>query len=371
VRPGTVAALAAALALAAAIAARALGREAEPSESPLPSADNPGPRGAAALFDWLGATGRRPLRGPPYPPGAVPILAAPPAALSAAEVDALLDRARAGGLVIWAAGPPASQPELERRLAVTRHRGPREPEAAAALAPHPLLDGLALPASGTSVASDAPGALPVAGGDGFTSALSIPLGRGEVLVLAGADLLENARLDRGDALLFWARVAARGRPAFDEGHWVQAAPPPSPSSRGLAILGAQALLAALALGWARARRLGAVRPAPAAAATRTAADYLASLGALYRRARAERDLGEAAWRSCRLRLQRRTGIPARLPDEAAAVRLDALAPEAARAFRRAAGVASRGAASPGELLALVRAAARAEALLERGRGEPR
>jgi hypothetical protein len=361
-------ALATLLALAAAIGAVALGRESAAEESRFASADNPGPLGAAALREWLAATGRRPQRGPPFPRGAVPLLGAPPAPLSPAEADALLAHARAGGLVIWAAGPPGSQPELERRLEVTRPGGERDPEAAAPLAPHPLVDGLVLSASGASVASAAPGALPAAGGAGFTAVLSIPQGRGEVLVLAGADLLENRRLERADNLLFWARVAERGPPAFDEAHWAAPEGPPPASRRGLRLLGAQALAAALALAWSRGRRLGAVRPPPPAVASRTAADYLSSLGSLYRRARAEGDLAAAAWRAHRLRLQRRVGIAARLPADRAAARLEGIAPEAAEAFRRAARAAGRGVASPGELLELVRALARAEDLLDRRGG---
>jgi hypothetical protein len=368
---GRAAALAAGLVLAAAIAAVALGRERAPEDSRLASPDNPGAHGAAALWEWLEATGRRPLRGPPHIARDVPVVPAPPAPLDADEVDALLAHARAGGLVIWAAGPPGSQPELAQRLRVARARGEREPEAAVPLAPHHLVDGLSLSVSGASVESEAPGALPVAGGPGFTSVLSIPVGRGEVLVLAGADLLENRRLERGDNLLFWARVSDRGRPAFDEQHWIALPPPRAASSLGLLLFGAQAVLAALALGWARGRRMGAVRPPPPAAASRTAADYLASLGSLYRRARAERELGAAAWGAHRLRLQRRAGIAARLPDGAAAERLAALSPEAAGLFREAARIARQGAASPVELLALVRSTARAEELMLRRAGARR
>jgi hypothetical protein len=184
-----------------------------------------------------------------------------------------------------------------------------------------------------------------------------------VLLLAGPALLENARIAEADNLLLWARLAERGPLAFDEGHF---APPsrPATGAGSLAPVVAQLAAAALLLLWPLARRLGAVRPPPAQAG-RTAADYLASLGALYRKARAEPELAAAAWRAHRLRLQRRVGIGVALSDGPAADRLAAIRPEAAPVFREAAALAAGGATGPEALARLVAATARVEELLAR------
>lgn len=360
--------LAALLALAASVAAVTAGRARLPPEARLPSVELAGPRGAAALHDWLAATGRAPLRvsGPEeLPPGAVAVLAAPLTPLTAAEVDRLWAHAAAGGLLVVAAGSPGAQPELERRLRLSRPRlGGRGGDRALALAPHPLVAGLTLATAGGSVASDLPGALPVAGGPGFAAVVSAPLGRGEILLLAGPDLLENGWLGEGDNLQLWARLAARGPLAFDEGHFAREVPRREPAGGRLLPLVLQLLASAALLLWGLGHRLGAVRPPPAQAA-RTAADYLASLGALYRSARAEPELAAAAWRAHRLRLQRQAGIPASLPDGQAGERLAALRPEAAPSFREAATLAALGTRTPAALLRLVAGLARTESALER------
>ncbi len=372
--------LAVAVAIFAAGAAVAHRRQQQAELSPWPVVDNPGPRGLAALQAWLAETAREPLAiedpGDRPPPRSVVVLAMPRAQLAAEDVDRLLGHAERGGTVVWAAGPRGSQPELERRLGVTHveigaDRLGLPGREVVALAPHPLLGHLVLRSGGGAVASDLPEALPVAGARPErdtplrAEVLSIGRGRGEILVLAGADLAENYRLAEGDNLALWAGLSARGPVVFDE-RWrsVRAGPVPA-SARGLAAIVGQALLAAAALFWASGRRLGAVRPPPPPGASRTAADYLASLGSLYRRARAETQLGRASWRRFRQELARR-GIPAALPDDEAARRLEAASPAAAQAFRRGAELVQHPVAGPGELLALTRAFAEAErALRER------
>jgi hypothetical protein len=273
-------------------------------------------------------------------------------------------------------GQERTQPELERRLRVSRREaGPGGALSAArvtALAPHPLFRGLALRSGGSAGESSLPEALPVAGrgdeqGRLAAAALSLRRGRGEVLVLAGTDLLENFRIAEGDNLSLWARAARRGPVAFDERFLAPRGASAPPSSRALAALALQALFAALCLFWARGRRLGAVRPPPPPQALRTAADYLASLGVLYRRAGAEPELMRASFRRLRQELWRRAGIPAAVPDEEVEGRLARSAPAAAPAFRRAADLSLRAeAAGPAELLSLTRAVAEVEAGL-RGR----
>jgi hypothetical protein len=361
--------LAVAVAVLGAAAAVAHRRERQAELSPWPVAGNPGPRGLGALHAWLVETGRAPvlLEDPADRPPARSslVLAAPRAELGPADVDALLAHAERGGLVVWATGPGGSQAWLERRLAVSLSAEPVAARPIGALAPHPLFAGLSLSAGGGSVSSSLPVAIAVAGsraedetGALRASALSVAHGRGEVLVLAGASLLENLRIAEGDNLALWSRVAARGRVVFDERFRAPRAGPVPPSSRGLAALVMQALAAALCLFWGVGRRLGAVRPPPSAGASRTAADYLASLAVLYRRARAEPELVRASFRRLRQEMHLRAGIPAALGDAEAAARLARGSPAAVEAYRRAAAVAAASAsAGSAELLALSRAAA--------------
>jgi len=353
------AALAAALALVAAGSAVGQRREAERTLSPYPSAESTGARGLAAARAFLLARGHAAPRlspgdGHAPPPGAVVLVAAPAAPLDGPAADALLAHAAAGGTVVWAAGA-VPQPALAARLRATASPAPgRGGRLAGPLEPHPLFDGLALPAGEGTVASALPGAREVCGARGRPSAVAVPLGRGEVILLAGPEPLENGRLAEADALSFLVRLAARGPVTFDE-RWLlpreaAAGPPPA-----LALLAGQALLAAAVLVVARGRRLGAIRPPPAAR-SRTTGDHLASLAALYRRAGGEGELAAAAWSAARRRLERRAGIPARLGDAQALALLRARAPSAAEPFER--GAAARAAAPGAErLVAVVRAAA--------------
>jgi hypothetical protein len=364
-RIGLAAAAAAALALVAAASAVAHRRQIETDLSPWPGAENAGPRGLAAAVAWLASTGRpvavlsRPEDRPPA--GAVLLLAAPRGALSSEDAEEVAAHAAAGGTVVWAVGP-APQPALERRLGAVRASpgGDLAARTAAALAPHPLFDGLAFRTSGGDVASDAPGAVRVAGGRDFAAAVAFPLGAGEVVLLAGPDALENQHIADLGNLSLWARLAARGPLALDERHLRGGAAAPAARS-ALALLLLQALLAGAAFALARGRRLGAIRPPPPPRG-RTARDYLESLGALYRRARAEEELSRSAWGRARRDLERRAGIAARLPDAEAERRLRRRAPAAADAVVRARRALS---APPGpdSLTAVVRAAADLEAAL--------
>lgn len=357
---------------AAAVVAHRRQRQAE--LSPYPSVENPGPRGLAALRTWLSETGRAPVvladRGDVPPPGAALVLAAPRAEIEPADADALLDHVARGGLLVWAVDREGAQPEMERRLQVHRPRALRRPPAgvAVAIAPHPLFAGLSLRTGGATVASRAPAALAVSGlVDGAAvhpTAVSLPWGRGEVLLLESAEPLQNSAIAEADDLELWARLAARRTVAFDERFLAPRAATAPPSTRAIAALAAQGLAAALAFFWARGRRLGAVRPPPPPGSTRTAADYLASLSALYRRARAEPRLAEEAWRRLRGELWRRAGVPPALPDGEAARRLERTRAEAAARLRYAAALRAEAAkGGPARLLALVRAAAQVEAAL--------
>lgn len=365
-----VAAGCAALALVAAAGAVAAGRQRDLELSPVATVENGAPRGLLAARAWLAATGR-PWRvlgpGDPAPsPGEVLLLVAPRAPLSERDAALLVAHAEGGGLLVWAMGE-MPQPTLERRLGVTL--GARASDVAAVdappLAPHPLFDGLVLRTGGATLSAAAPSALAVAGRPERPAAIALPLGAGEAVALAGPDVLENFRLGEGENVALLARLASLGRIVFDERHLLPPSATASPASRRtLALALAQALLVAAVLLLAIGRRLGAVRELAVAPRGRSVADYLGSLGDLYRRAGGERELAHEAWRALRLELERRSGIPARAGVEEAAARLELARPAAAAALRRAA--AGRDA---GSLLETTRAAAALESSLRREGGK--
>ncbi len=347
--------LVAALALVGAAAAVGQRRARDLEESPLPSVASTGPRGLAAARAFLAATGRPALRlstASDLPPaGAVVLLAAPGAALDEREASSLLAHAAAGGTLVWMADP-VRQPALERRLALRAAASPGKLRAEP-LAPHPLFTDLTLPVGAGSVEGDPEGALAVLGTGPLTSAVSVPLGSGEVLVLSGPEPLANGRIGEADSASLLVRLAARGPIAFDERWLVPRGAPAPPSRRGLAVLVTQALLAGGVLLLARARRLGAVRPPPEMARGRTARNYVESLAVLYRRAGAEAEIAAATWRRARRVLERRAGVPARLPAAEAQALLARRSRVAAEALGRGEAALHAGA---GALLGVCRAA---------------
>jgi len=361
--------------VAAAVVAASAGpaRRRGGAEARLPSAENPDPRGVGAAAAWLGATGRPWTRlaapGDAVPPGAVWLLLSPTAPLGDADAAALLAHAETGHLVVWAMGR-APQPALESALAARLRPGRGTGERAVQGAPgDPLLDGLTLQAGGAGVASDRPGARTAASGGEPgepAAAVTVPVGRGAVLLLADPLPLDNAHVAAGDALSLWVRLAARGPIAFDE-RWLSPSRPGSApaaaAARPATLAALQALLATLALLLALGLRHGAVRPPPAPASRRTARDYLDALAALYCRSGAEPALAADTWGRLRARLERTAGLPARLGDEEAAGRLAARWPASAEALRRGAAALARG--GPGSLLEVTRAAADAESGLRR------
>lgn len=348
-------AFAAALAVVGAGAAIGQQRAREREVSPLPSASSTGPRGLAAARMLLAATGRAAVRlADPDdlpPPGAVVLLAGPGAPLTDSDVAALLAHARAGGTLVWMAGP-APQPALERALSLRTVAGAGL-RAAVPLAPHPLVAGLELPAGDLELVGGPADAVAVLGSASAVAGLSIPAGSGEILVLSGTEPLENAHLAGDGSLSLLTRLAARGPIAFDERWLAPRGPAPCSARAGLVAALAQALAAAVLLVLARARRLGAIRPPPGDAAGRTARDYLVSLAALYRRSAAEGELARESWARARRRLERRAGVPSRLDAERAGARLAQRSPAAARAFTRGEAAARGG---PGALLAATQAA---------------
>jgi hypothetical protein len=361
------AALAAFSALSLLVAAVVLGQTGPRGTeiSSAPSAANLGPRGLAAAWELLRSTGAAPIRRGPgdaaVPGAAVVIVAAPSAALGAEDVSSLLAEAGGGAIVIVALGS-SPQPALLDGLGLGFTPG-AAPRQAHGLAPHRLVGDLSLPARSAAISIGRPGALAVSGAAGWASAVSVPAGRGEVLVLSGPEPLENANLLQGDAASLVARLGALGPVVFDERFAAGPRPAGPPSRRALALLAAQILAAGAALALARGRRLGAIRPPPDLERGRTARDYLSSLAGLYRRAGAEGEMAAQAWYRLRRRLERRWNVPSRLSDAQAARRIAGRNPEAALALARGGAALAGGGA--GVLLRVTRAAADAERALER------
>jgi hypothetical protein len=352
-------ALAALTAAVVATGASAPAREQDAALARLPAAGSFGRPGLAAAAAWLSATGRASAvvapGGARPGPGSVWLLAAPAAPVPREEAEAFLAHAAAGGLAVWALGS-SRQPELAALLGAARLPGQGERTVGGLEGP---LAGLALRAGGPGVASSLPGARPATGPGAPPAAVVVPVGRGEVLLLASPAMLANAAIGDADQLSLWVRLAARGPIAFDE-RWLRPAAAGAPLRLPL-LAGLQALLAAGLLLLGLGRRHGAVRAPAGPASRRTARDYLEALAALARRAGAEAELAGGAWRRLRGTVERTTGVAARLPGEEAAGRLEARRPAAAEALRR--GEAALRRSGRGQLLAVTRAAADVEAAL--------
>ena len=245
--------------------------------------------------------------------------------------------------MVWALGEAgeARQPALARQLAARRLPGSGERTVGAAGAPPALRR--ALPARRWGGRGLGPAGRPRrAGRRGPPGGGGRAAGRGEVVLLAGPELLDNRHVGTGRRPLALGEAggagtdrlrravpapaaagrASRGRPAGA----------PRPAARRLVLLLAAAL-------WPR---LGAVRPPPPAGAGRTTREYLASLAGLYRRAGAEPELAAATWQRLRRRLEREAGVAAGAPGRGGGP-----AAGEPRAGGGGAAAAGRGGAGPG------------------------
>ncbi|MBX7100330.1 MAG: DUF4350 domain-containing protein [Myxococcaceae bacterium] len=305
--------------LALALGAGLLVRSA-PADSGLPSVHNRGPLGLYVLRRFLEERGATVVahEGPltALPGGTRTVVLASPTGtpVTREEVKALEAFATAGGTVV--ALMPATreaQPALSRWLEVGL--GPALPSAAE---------------GGASVAVSVRGGpfgclehLRVGGGPSLTvgrdDAVSVtipadvwwvPVGAGELVVAPGADLATNHFLELDDNATFWANLAARGPIAFDEGHHLLAAGPPP--SRNLVASVLQLAVVALALLLSAGRRLGPAR-VTTPQVHRSSLEYVASLGALTRRAKVEGELAHALRERLREQLAEGLGVAPSLP----------------------------------------------------------
>lgn len=318
----------------------------ESPQSPVPSVDNPGPQGLAALRTWLEETGGRAVvwreslaSAPLAEPVRTLVVAAPKArAMSEQEVRALRAWVQGGGTLVYLAPrerEPGVQP-LDEWLSV--HPGPVAASSNEGLPPGegdmlgttaqvwmalgPLRGARALRvALDRGLELHHPEAVPLAGAGRAVVAWRVAEGQGEVYVLAGADVAENQRLELLDNLQWWEGLAARGVIAFDEYHHEAAAA--SLAARwGLWVFAAQLLVVGLVYLAARGTRFGPPRPL-GVDRHRSALEYVQSLGWLARRSRVERELVPELARQLRWLMHERLGIPIGLPEEEAARELEA------------------------------------------------
>lgn len=299
------------------------------ADSPLPSVRNPGPKGAQVLSTWLQENGAQlEVRDQSLASIAestqVLVIAAPSGRTVTQEEVASLERfVRGGGtLLYFSPRPVRGQRELAEWLGLSEAQTalPRAEETAFADlggatvtvdVPRGLLSGakqLRVSAD-TGLDVDSTDAVPVAGKTLWWR----PMGKGEIWIGAGADLIENRRLDLLDNAQLWANLGHR-RIAFDEFH-LAAAPAPALSANLWATL-AQFVFVALVFVAARGRRLGPGRPT-LRREHRSILEYVSSMGALLRRAGVEAPLQLQLRTRLRRLMQERLGIALALaPEEA-------------------------------------------------------
>ena len=166
----------------------------------------------------------------------------------------------------------------------------------------------AAPALGGPPAADAH-AVFVAGEAPVVSRL--PLGQGEVILLAAPDVLENGRIDKADHLLLLEALAGTGRPvAFDE--WAHGLGQEGSLLQGLLAWGfgpalvVGAVAFALAL-WRGRARLGPEEPERPEARSE-AVDLVDSLALLYERALSRREAASLHLEAFRRAVSLRTGL---------------------------------------------------------------
>jgi len=293
------------------------------SDSPLPSAGNQGPRGAAVLATWLRESGHEiieheaPLT--ELPAGVRTLVLAAPSLseLTRDEVQQLERFVRGGGTLVYLVSRTRTQPALNEWLAIT-------PGEVLELGSEPGVEDVGGATVRVRVAGGAlsglesfrvsaertvevgkPGAVPVASGG---SLWWLPLGEGEIWVGAGPDLLENARLELLDNARFWGALAARGPMAFDEYHLAA-------HGAGLPVSIAASLVQLLFLAglylWARAPRMGPIRE-ERGTVHRSSLEYVQAMAALTRNAGVEGELVAAIKSEFRRRLEEEHGLSRQL-----------------------------------------------------------
>ncbi len=368
---------------------------------PVPSSYRATPSGCRALYELLGRvgvpTGRwtLPLTQPLPPDATVLVMLEPGLYVRPIELRVLRHWVDRGGTLIVASEgvttPTSPVRAMPEHLFVHRRAGV-QPEVAPAAAGHPApqqwsvqhanryLQGVAWLELDPARSVVGPAALlrraqaqmvdlqrawVVAGDPAAPLCTASAIGRGRVFYLATPAWFANGQLDRADNAIFVLNLLTAhrgsGRVLFDEYHlgnlgagslaaWLW-----QPPWRFVVVW---LLLAGLLAAVRCATRLGPPRLGGDGAPRRPAAEFIAALAALHRRAGARREIARMWYDDTRRRLCRLAGSPQDLPDQRLVERLrhaghDAAAIEAMLAGWRA---AAEREASETELLALARQA---------------
>lgn len=295
------------------------------SESRVPSATNPGPRGLAVLAGWLADTGvdvrlgEAPLT--ELPPEVRTVLVAAPTAaeLSEDEVAALGRFVEAGGTLVALLPRGGGQRALRRWLKaqtgdvalMDEVPGVKDLGGATMTVKFPasaLANARALRLSAEAmVALDDEAAVPVTDPPALWWRA---LGRGELWIAAGPELAENARLELLDNAAFWAALGARGPMWIDEFH--HRAPPGAPPPLHFLATALQGALVALLFVAATGSRLGPPRDEPQRV-HRASVEYVEAMAALTARARVEPELVAVLRSRLRRALHDALGVGVGLP----------------------------------------------------------
>jgi hypothetical protein len=313
-----------------------------PPLSTVPSVENPGAQGLRALYLYLQESGapvsalHEALDGSALSEEVRTLVVAAPSGrpVTEHEVEALRQWVSRGGTLVYLVSreKKVKQSALDDWLQVSQ--GPLPPPSSEGLPPEEKdLTGTTarvwVPVGAArgleqlrvsldrSLTVKRPEAVPLAGARGAAVLWRLPEGKGEVYLLAGADLAENRRLELLDNLRFWDALAARGPLAFDEYHHGTGPRREPPSARGLWVFAAQCLVVGLLYGVSRGTRFGPPRPL-VVEKHRSALEYVRSLGWLARRSKVERELVPELARQLRRRMHERLGIPLTLPEDEAA-----------------------------------------------------
>jgi uncharacterized protein DUF4350 len=325
-------------ALVAVGAALGLAGQRAPATSRVPSIENPGPAGLAALYLLLRERGfdarRIDARFSTVPSELRTLVVTAPTEreIDRDEVAILRAYVEQGGRLVYLAPRPfdQTQPAMAHWLRIYPSGGLRPDELtsqasdlAGAYAtvwapPAPDVHRLRIGAGG-AIASNTSEAIPAAGQRGGAAALTWRLGRGEIWVFTGSEVAENRRLELGDNLALWEAFAADGPIGFDEGHHVRA--PSAGLPPAILTVAAQLAFATLAFALARGTRLGPPRPEPVER-HRSILEYVTSMAWLTRRARVEPALAGALVTRLRHVMRETAGVPITAPDAEAALQVE-------------------------------------------------